>query len=612
MRKPARSRLLPTLLGVAGALGAAIWGFQAGPARAADADAIAALGASSGDEFLHPDQAFKLAATSTSPDRVEIAFTVHPGYYLYRSRLKFTVAEGQAAALGTAELPAGEKKTDEYFGEQEVYHHDLVARLPVSRGASPAGKLKIEVGYQGCADAGLCYPPLTKTFDVDMPATTGTAVVSAESGSGYVSEQDRLAGMIRDGNIFLMTGAFFLAGLLLSFTPCVLPMVPIVAGLIAGQGANATRGRSFALSLAYVLGMAATYTGAGVAVAAAGQQAQTLFQQTWIILLFAALFVAMSLSMFGFYTVQMPNAIQTRMTALSNQQKSGSYIGVVVMGALSALIVTTCVGPALVAALSVIGQSGQMARGGLALFAMAIGMGVPLLVVGASAGQLLPRAGAWMDTVKQVFGALMLMVAVWMLSRVLPANVTVWLWAVPFVALAIVLARASFRTPGARLVSRAFAGIAVLAALLLGYGAARGATDPLHPLRKAEAKVDLPFQRIKSLDDLNAAVAAANARGQTAMLDFYADWCVSCKEMEHYTFPTPAVRAALTNTAWLQADVTANDATDQALLKHFGIFGPPTIAFYGTDGKERQRYRVVGYMKAEQFAPLVQQALAAQ
>jgi thiol:disulfide interchange protein DsbD len=613
MRKPARSRLLPALYGVVGALAAALLLGHAAPARAADADAIAALGASSGgDEFLHPDQAFQIAAKSVSPDRVEVSFTVHPGYYLYRSRLKFAVAEGQPAALGTPELPAGEKKVDDYFGEQEVYHHDLVARLPVSRGASPAGKLKIDVGYQGCAEAGLCYPPLTKTFEVDMPATTGTAVVGAEAGSGYVSEQDRLASMIRDGNIFLMTGAFFLAGLLLSFTPCVLPMVPIVAGLIAGQGANATRGRSFMLSLAYVLGMAATYTGAGVAVAAAGQQAQTLFQQTWIILLFAALFVAMALSMFGFYTVQMPNAIQTRMTAISNQQKSGSYVGVVVMGALSALIVTTCVGPALVAALSVIGQSGQMVRGGVALFAMAIGMGVPLLVVGASAGQLLPRAGAWMDTVKQVFGALMLMVAVWMLSRVLPANLSVWLWAVPFVALAIILARAAFRTPGARFASQVLAGVAVLAALLLGYGAARGATDPLHPLRKAEARVDLPFERIKSLDDLNAAVAAANAKGQTVMLDFYADWCVSCKEMEHYTFPLPAVRGALTNTTWLQADVTANDATDQALLKHFGIYGPPTIAFYGTDGKERRQYRVVGYMKAEEFAPLVAQALAPQ
>jgi thiol:disulfide interchange protein DsbD len=280
------------------------------------------------------------------------------------------------------------------------------------------------------------------------------------------------------------------------------------------------------------------------------------------------------------------------------------------MGALSALIVTTCVGPALVAALSVIGQSGQMARGGFALFAMAIGMGMPLLAVGASAGQLLPRAGAWMDTVKQAFGALMLVVAVWMLSRILPARITMWLWVVPLLSLVVILVRAGFRTAGARLLARALAAVFALYALVIGIGAVRGSTDPLAPLTVEAAHAELPFQRIKSLDDLTAAVTAANAQGRTVMLDFYADWCVSCKEMEKYTFPTPAVRSALESTVWLQADVTANDETDQALLKHFGIFGPPTIAFYGVDGAERRNFRVVGYMKAEEFAPLAQRALS--
>jgi thioredoxin:protein disulfide reductase len=407
-----------------------------------------------------------------------------------------------------------------------------------------------------------------------------------------------------------MVGAFFLAGLLLSFTPCVLPMVPIVAGLITAGGASVTRARAFLLSLAYVLGMAATYTAAGVAVAAAGQQAQTLFQQTWIILLFAALFVAMSASMFGFFTVQMPSFVQTRLSEMSNQQKSGSYAGVAVMGALSALIVTTCVGPALVAALSVIGQSGQMLRGGVALFSMAMGMGVPLLVVGASAGQLLPRAGAWMDTVKQVFGALMLGVAVWMVSRVVPEKFALLLWMLPLLALAIVLEMAQLRSAAGRGVARVLATIAVVYAVLLGVGFTQGATDPLQPLQaRAEEHVQLPFQRIKSLDDLNAQVAAANAAGKTVMLDFYADWCVSCKEMEKYTFPIAAVRNALANTVWLQADVTANDDVDKALQKHFGIVGPPTIAFYGKDGVERREFRVVGFMKAEPFAQLLAKAL---
>jgi thiol:disulfide interchange protein DsbD len=568
------------------------------------------------DDFLHPDVAFKVRAIATAPDRVEVIFQVAPGYYLYRHKMNFSVAD-QPVALGTPDLPKGKIKIDKYLSEEEqeleVYLEDVTAKLPVSRGSKEAFVLNLKVGYQGCAEAGLCYSPTTKTFDVELPAATSVAELpmggSSSVGGGYVSEQDRLANLISEGNVLLMAGAFFLAGLLLAFTPCVLPMVPIVAGIIAGQGANVTRARAFSLSLAYVLGMAATYTAAGVAFAAAGQQAQTLFQQPWIILLFSGLFVAMSMSMFGLFTVQMPSFVQTRLSAMSNQQRAGSYAGVVVMGALSALIVTTCVGPALVAALSVIGQSGQIARGGAALFSMALGMGVPLLAVGASAGQLLPRAGAWMETVKQAMGALMLMVAVWMLSRLLPASVTMWLWIIPLAALAIILVRATWRTRGGRVIARTVASIVVVYAILIGIGAARGATNPLRPLQAVTQRVALPFERIKSVEDLTARVAAAQAAGKTVMLDFYADWCVSCKEMEHYTFTDASVQAALANTVWLQADVTANDATDQALLKHFGIYGPPTIAFYGVAGAERRQYRVVGFMKAEEFAPLVTAAL---
>jgi len=592
---------LAALLGVLGSLPLA--------AQAADAGAIVALGSQTEDDFLPVEQAFQVSAQATAPDRVEVNFRVNKCCYLYRERMKFVVDAGQPAALGSPDMPEGEPKVDDQ-GEHHVFHQDVTVRVPVSRGSKAAFTLPIKVTYQGCADAGLCYAPVTRTFNLAMPEATSVAALpmGGSSVGGYVSEQDRLAGMIRDGNIFLMAGAFFLAGLLLAFTPCVLPMVPIVAGIITAGGATVTRARAFSLSLAYVLGMAATYTAAGVAFAAAGQQAQTLFQQTWIILLFSALFVAMSLSMFGFFTVQMPSFIQTRLSEMSNQQKSGSYVGVVVMGALSALIVTTCVGPALVAALSVIGQSGQMARGGVALFSMAIGMGVPLLVVGASAGQLLPKAGPWMDMVKQVFGALMLAVAVWMLSRVLPERIALLAWMLPLVALGIVLYRARLRSGAGRGVAKALGTVAGVYAVLLAVGYFRGATDPLRPLQAAAAHVDLPFQRIKSLDDLNAQISKANAAGKSVMLDFYADWCVSCREMEKYTFPQPQVRSALANTVWLQADVTANDEVDQALLKHFGIFGPPSIIFYGKDGQERREFRVVGFMKASEFAPLTVRA----
>jgi thiol:disulfide interchange protein DsbD len=606
MPRQARLTLLALVLAFTGGLSIT--------AVAADAAQITGLGVTApADDFVDVDVAFKVSASATAADRIEVTFQVLEGYYLYRGKMKFEVAVGQPAALGTPDLPDGEVKEDEYFGKQEVYHHDVVARLPVSRGSKEAFTLPLKVSYQGCADAGLCYAPTNKTFNIAMPEATAVSTLAGAAssvGGGYVSEQDRLANLIRTGNVFLMVGAFFLAGLLLSFTPCVLPMVPIVAGLITAGGASVTRTRAFMLSLAYVLGMAATYTAAGVAVAAAGQQAQTLFQQTWIILLFAALFVAMAASMFGFFTVQMPSFVQTRLSEMSNQQKPGSYAGVAVMGALSALIVTTCVGPALVAALSVIGQSGQMLRGGVALFSMAMGMGVPLLVVGASAGQLLPRAGAWMDTVKQVFGALMLAVAVWMLSRVVPERFSLLLWMIPLLALAMVLEMSQLKSVAGRGAARVLATIAVAYAVLLGVGFTQGSTDPLQPLQaKAEVHEQLPFQRIKSLEDLNAQVAAANAAGKNVMLDFYADWCVSCKEMEKYTFPTAEVRNALASTVWLQADVTANDDVDKALQKHFGIVGPPTIAFYGKDGIERREYRVVGFMKAEQFAPLVARAL---
>jgi thioredoxin:protein disulfide reductase len=605
-----RDRLAPLL-------GALVLAFSAAAADAPGGIAISRSG-SSGDDFVAPDVAFQVTAQATAPDRIEVDFRVLKGYYLYRDKMKFQAPGATEAGLGKPAMPEGETKTDEYFGEQVVYHQDVNVKVPVTRAARESFTLPIKVSYQGCADAGLCYPPITKTFDVRMPEATAAGALAGAIGSSgggegeYVSEQAGLARLITSGNVLLMMGAFFISGLLLAFTPCVLPMVPIVSGIIAGQGAGLTRMRGFTLSLAYVLGMALTYTAAGVAFAAAGQQAQTLFQQPWIIVLFALLFVAMSLSMFGLYTVQMPNFLQTRLSEMSNRQRGGNFAGVAVMGALSALIVTTCVGPALVAALTVIGQTGQMARGGLALFSMAIGMGTPLLVVGASAGQLLPRAGAWMDTVKQVFGALMLAVAVWMLSRIVPENVTMMLWAVPLIALTIVLRRATTKTLSGKLVLRTIGNIAAVYALFLIFGGVRGGTDPLRPLQVAQAVEHLPFERIKSLADLDARVAAAKAEGRPVMLDFYADWCVSCKEMEKYTFPTPEVRGALGNAVLLQADVTANDENDQALLKHFGIFGPPTIAFYGPDGVERENFRVVGFMKAAQFAPLAQQATSAQ
>ncbi|MGC1458870.1 MAG: protein-disulfide reductase DsbD [Steroidobacteraceae bacterium] len=576
------------------------------------------------NDFLTADQAFQVAAAAAGPDSVRIDWHIAEGCYLYRSRIKVKTAS--PVQLGTLALPEGKSQTDEYFGAQQIYEHSVSATLPVAR-ATAAGPqdLALDVTYQGCAHAGLCYPPITKTLAVTLPpagaAGGGTAAAAPDAAAGvaaapsaatgFVSQQDRLAGLIRNGNLLLMIATFFASGLVLAFTPCVLPMVPILSGIIAGHGANVTTSRAFGLSLSYVLGMACTYTLAGIAVAAAGAHVQALFQQTWVVVLFAGLFVLLSLSMFGVYTLQMPTAIQTRLTEVSSRQAAGTFGGVAVMGALSALIVTTCVAAPLVATYVVIGQSGNMLRGATALFALSLGMGTPLLVVGASQGKLLPKAGPWMDTIKQLFGVMMLCVADWMLARVVPPAVVLLMWAIPAAACAWVLWRGARGMRQMPILVRTVAVAAGAYAVVLIVGSRMGGTDPLMPIPAlAGQHPELAFRTIKSTGDLDREVAQAQAGGHAVMVDFYADWCVSCKEMEKYTFTDPAVQATLRNVVLLRANVTANDLQDQALMKRFDIIGPPTIAFYGADGHERAPYRVVGFMKAPDFAALSRRAVS--
>ena len=579
------------------------------------------LGGGSGGEggFLPVDEAFAFSAVSGSPDRITLRWEIADGYYLYRDKVKLAVAD-QAATLGTVQFPDGTVHQDEYFGEQVVYYNELLADLPVS---APAGtrEIALDVTYMGCADAGLCYPPTTKRVSVALGASPPATGSSATAGR-MVSEQDALAAKIRSGNLLAVLATFFGAGLLLAFTPCVLPMVPILSGIIVGAGRDrpVSRGRAFALSFAYVMGMALTYTVAGAVFAAAGQQAQAFFQKPWIIVVFAGLFVLLALAMFGVFTLQVPAALQARLTDASNKQQQGTLLGTAVMGALSSLIVTACVAPPLVAALAVIGQSGDVLRGASALFALSLGMGMPLLVVGASAGHLLPKAGAWMDAVKVVFGGMFLAVAIWMLGRILPSPVTLGLWA----ALAFLsgwwLVTLGGRGVGGGAVTarRGLGALLILYGVLMLVGALAGRSNPLQPLagiggsgigEGGGQERAVEFVRIKTVADLERAVADASAAGRPVMFDFYADWCVSCKEMEHLTFTDPGVQAELARAVLLQADVTANDAEDQALLQHFGILGPPTIVFFDASGRELPDYRVVGFMKAGQFRAHVAQAI---
>jgi len=580
------------------------------------------------DEFLPPDEAFRFVAEMKRPDSVELNWAIADGYYLYKKRVSVSTDSDQAQ-VGAPVLPQGKSHTDEFFGEQEVYFETLEGTVPVARAAGSTGTMNLKVTYQGCAEGGLCYLPITKTVALDLPPTdTASSLpvdgLAAPAGGGdtvTISEQDRLAGLVRNGNLLLMLATFFGLGILLSLTPCVLPMIPILSGIIAGQGSSLTPARSFSLAFTYVQGMALTYAAAGALFALVFKTApQAAFQQPWIITLFAVLFVAMAFAMFGTYTLQMPSAIQSRLTDVSNRQRSGTYIGTFVMGALSSLIVTACVAPVIVAALSVIAQTGNLARGAGALYATGIGMGVPLLVVGASAGSLLPRVGPWMDTIKSMFGVMFLGVAIYVASPLLPDALIMLLWSALAVISGFWVFSMKSRDGGpAAAPLRGTGLLAIFYGIILLIGTAAGGKDPLQPLKGTLLAGNAPgapvvegieLKRIKSVEDLDREVAAAVAAKRPVMLDFYADWCVSCKEMEKYTFTDAGVRETLSAGVLLQADVTANDEVDQVLLKRFGIFGPPTIAFFGPDGVERQNHRLVGFVPAARFRDHVAEAFS--
>ena len=549
-------------------------------------------------------EAFRPGINSTDPFTLEVRWDIAPGYYLYRDSFAFRIPGGEAQ-LGTARFPQGVMEMDVEFGETEVYYDQVVIRLPLSRSSPDALLVELEMDYQGCKKGSICYPPETLLLAVDLPNATSEDFLA--KGGAPVSEQSRLIKVISNSSLFSLMSIFLGLGLLLSFTPCCLPMVPILSGIIAGQGDNVTTMRAFWLSLSYVLGMAFTYTIAGAIFGAAGTQISAALQTPLVIGGVSILFIALALAMFGAYELQMPASIQTRLTAFGNSQKAGSFLGVAIMGAISALVVSTCVAPPLVAALTVIAQTGDVARGALALFAMSIGMGIPLLVIGTSAGKLLPKAGAWMDTIKASFGFMMLGLAIWMLSRLLPANITMGLYAALTLGAAIRFGAFSSLPSPATGISMLGKGIAVV---ILIYGGAlvigllSGSTNPLQPLDHisgAPATKHLEFERIKSVADFEAARQRATATGVPLMLDFYADWCVSCKEMEYYTFTDARVQAALDKAILVQADVTANDEIDKALLAHFGIFGPPTIVFFDRSGKEIPDTRIVGYLNANEF-----------
>ncbi len=525
-------------------------------------------------ELLPPEQAFQFFATVKDAHTLNVSWLPADGYYLYKNKMALSLEPTSQTALGSYALPAGEAHSDPEFGEVEVYRQEVSADIPLLRSSLIAETITLVAKYQGCADRGVCYPPMHTKVTLALPE--GPSLSAIEPPPAAVSEQDRIADSLMQDSLPVTLLTFFGFGLLLAFTPCIFPMIPILSGIIVGQGDGITTRKAFLLSLCYVLASAAMYTLFGMLAALFGSNLQAAFQEPWVIALFSALFVVLALSMFGFYSLELPASLQSKLLSTSGKHRDGSYLGAGLMGALSSLVVGPCVAAPLAAALIYIGQTGDALLGGSALFVMGLGMGLPLLVLGASAGKLLPKSGAWLNSTKTVFGVIMLAVAVWMLSRIVPAAATMLLSALLLITPAIFLSALDplpADASGWRKLWKGLGIIMLVFGLLQLIGLSAGNRDLLQPLKglavggAAQAKPGLVFERVRTVAELEAKIKQADAGGKKVMLDFYADWCVSCKEMEVYTFTDPEVKRQLANFVLLQADVTANNQDDTALLK---------------------------------------------
>lgn len=579
-------------------------------------DALGSLFSSSkqgaGDQLLEPDQAFNFSAHINEQQDISLNWRVADGYYLYQDKIKITPVLPKDLSLKAINFPTGTQKYDEIFGDTLVYYGDVTLIQALAVPMAESREISLQISFQGCADMGVCYPPMNKTVSLFVPASSTTVGnTNTPNNDPFISEQNQISNALFNDALWLTCITFFGFGLLLSLTPCVFPMIPILSGIIIGHGKALTSRKAFYLSLSYVLASAATYAVFGVLAGIFGSNLQATFQNPWILTAFSFIFILLALSMFGLYNIQLPASIQNKLSQLSQHQKHGSLWGSAAMGILSTLIVGPCVAAPLAGVLIYIGQTGDATLGGLALFSLGLGMGVPLLLIGISAGKLLPKAGHWMEPIKYFFGVLLLAVAIWLMERVLPASVILFLWASLLIICAIYL-KATDRLPddasGWLKFSKGVGTVLLVYAVVLVLGATSGGTNPLKPLANFNASKSiakpqsmLSFQTIKSLDELNTQLQVAAKNKQQVMLDFYADWCVSCKELEAYTFSDPLVAKALKNTVLLQADVTLNNDNDKALLKKFSLIGPPAILFFNTDSTEIEQARVVGYMPADDF-----------
>ncbi len=564
------------------------------------------------------DEAFAFDAVLTDPEMILAGWQIMEGNYLYQNKIRFEITDDSNVQLGEFTLPSGHMKNDAYFGLSEVYTSDVQINLPLIRTQSEGTSITLTAHYQGCSETfGICYPPTRKTINLDLPvlaeskaSETSAAPTSSTSAlsSTPISQQDEISQRLQDDNLLQILLGFLGLGLLLAFTPCVFPMIPILSGIIVGQGEQITTRRAFILSLTYVLAMSVTYTVAGVLTGLLGGNLQAMLQNPWVISSFVGILLLLALSMFGFYELQLPHGLQQRLHQLSHRQQGGTLIGVALMGLLSGLIVGPCLAPPLAGALLFISQHADPVLGGAALFAMSIGMGIPLLIIGTSAGTLLPKAGRWMENIKAFFGVMLIALAIWMLDRILPG------WAILFMSGALLVITAVYlgalnslpiEATGWQKFWKGLGLLSLISGALLLIGSASGGQSILQPLHKLSmssnttaAQPSLQYTYVNSLDELQTQLSQTN---QPVMLDFYADWCTDCKSMEQTTFRDAQVVNTLQNFTLLKVDLTDNTAAHQALLKALRVFGPPSMLFYDKNAEESSSHRLVGHVSAAQL-----------
>ncbi len=569
------------------------------------------------DEILNPEIAFQFFPDAYADGQLLIRWQIEPGYYLYKDKLSIA-SQDRSVNFSELKKPAGKLKDDPVFGEVEIYYTDDVASASYTVDGNRPELIDVIISFQGCKEDAVCYPPIQKAYSVSV-SNSPAPVSSADNTIPplAVSEQDAITQSLRDKSLLLNVLSFFGFGFLLALTPCVFPMIPILSGIIVGQGERITRSRALLLSVSYVLAMALTYALLGMLAGMFSINLQATAQNPWVLVTFSMVFVLLALSMFGYFQLQLPASWQDKLLPNNSQTDTGTFKGAAVMGILSAIIVGPCVAPPLAGALLYISQTGDALLGGMALFAMGLGFGVPLLVVGATSGELLPRAGAWMDSIKRAFGVIMLGVAIWFLERIVPASVALMLWASLFIVTAIfvgALDRIEIDTGSGQRLRKGFGLIFLVYGIVLVVAAANGNGTVLKPFKSfalsgASVKQALPFQYINDKEGLAMALEQASMNNQHVMLDFYADWCVVCNELEEYTFPEPAVHSALKPVMLLKADVTDNTAEHKQLLEQYQLFGPPAILFFNPDKQEITSHRLVGFINAEDFVRHVEQAL---